>query len=211
MNRLPVRIPVGVGYDGSARLAGLPDPCASASERGLTPMQEPRPAAIPLVNVGGGPMESQFESMDFAQKILQAAEQRSRMRKEQERRKGLIDSGTVSALDLAAPDRAVNEFNQATSLLRGQHSQEAIGHLQKAITAISEVRFCPQLSRPCLSGHGRCHARPERIRDSRQSGPEVRRFVPESWAAGAVAKQLRGGRISICKKLLPFVPPILAS
>ena len=91
------------------------------------------PGALPLINVGGGPMESQFESMDFAQKILER--QNTKLdEKEQERQKGLVDSGTVSALDLVAPARAVNEFNQATSLLRGQHSQEAIGHLQKAIS-----------------------------------------------------------------------------
>ncbi len=96
------------------------------------PLSTTTPGAIPLVNVGGGPMDAQFESMDFAQKIL--AQQNTKPNaKEQERQKGLVDSGTVSALDLAAPSRAVNEFNQATSLLRGQHSQEAIGHLQKAI------------------------------------------------------------------------------
>lgn len=91
------------------------------------------PSVLPLVNVGGGPMESQFESMDFAQKILER--QNTKLDpKEQERQKGLVDSGTVSTLDLVAPSRAVNEFNQATALLRGQHSQEAIGHLQKAIS-----------------------------------------------------------------------------
>ena len=90
------------------------------------------PGAIPLVNVGGGPLESQFESLEFEEKILQ--QQKSKPNeKERERQKGLIDSGAFSALDLAAPAKAVNEFNQAASLLRGQHSQEAIGHLQKAV------------------------------------------------------------------------------
>lgn len=41
--------------------------------------------------------------------------------------------GAVSALDLAAPAKAISEFNRATGLLRGQHSEEAIAHLQKAI------------------------------------------------------------------------------
>src|SRR5271167_5160354 len=96
------------------------------------PLSTTSPGAIPLVNVGGGPMDAQFESMDFAQKILQQQNKKPD-EKELERRKGLIDSGTVSALDLDAPARAVSEFNQASSLLRGQQSQEAIGHLQKAI------------------------------------------------------------------------------
>jgi len=110
--------------------------CACASfafgQKG-TPLPSSMASAIPLVNVGGGPMESQFESMDFAQKILEQQNGKKSDPKEQERQKGLVDSGAVSTLDLAAPSRAVNEFNQATSLLRGQHSQEAIEHLQKAI------------------------------------------------------------------------------
>ncbi len=90
------------------------------------------PPAIPLVNVGGGPMESQFESIDFAQKMLEQ-QNRKPNEKEREHEKGLVDSGALSQLDLAAPAKAVNEFNRATSLLRGQHSQEAIGHLQRAV------------------------------------------------------------------------------
>ncbi len=79
-------------------------------------------------------MDAQFESMDFAQKIL-AQQNKKSDPKTQAREKELVDSGTVSELDLAAPARAVNEFNEASALLRGQHSQEAIGHLQKAISA----------------------------------------------------------------------------
>jgi VWFA-related protein len=47
--------------------------------------------------------------------------------------KELIDSGVVSALDLEAPNKAVEQFNQATSLMKAQHSKEAIKHLQRAI------------------------------------------------------------------------------
>jgi VWFA-related protein len=47
--------------------------------------------------------------------------------------KELIDSGVVSALDLAAPNKAVEEYNRATSLLKAQNSKEAIKHLQRAI------------------------------------------------------------------------------
>ncbi|MGA9566742.1 MAG: VWA domain-containing protein [Candidatus Korobacteraceae bacterium] len=107
---------------------------AAFSQRTGNPLATTTPGALPLVNVGGGPMESQFESMDFAQKIL-AQQNKKTDPKTQAREKELVDSGTVSELDLAAPARAVNEFNTASSLLRGQHSQEAIGHLQKAIAA----------------------------------------------------------------------------
>jgi len=108
-------------------------PPSAFSQRG-NPISGTQPGALPLVNVGGGPMESQFESMDFAQIILQQQNKKPSPQ-EQERQKGLIESGALSALDLTAPAYAVKEFNQATSQLRGQHSQEAIGHLQKAISA----------------------------------------------------------------------------
>ena len=77
-------------------------------------------------------MEARFESMDFAQMALDQPNGRSNP-KELARRKALVDSGTVSALDLAAPAKAVNEFNQGTSLSKGRHSQEAVGHFRKAI------------------------------------------------------------------------------
>ena len=62
--------------------------------------------------------------------------------KELEREKGLVDSGAISALDLAAPGKAVKEFNQASSLLRGQHSQEAIAICKRP------SRTIPSLFRP---------------------------------------------------------------
>jgi VWFA-related protein len=82
--------------------------------------------------VGGNAMTAQFATLDFAEMLI--TQQNEKNKKEQERRKGLIDSGTVSALDLAAPSKAVDEYNKASGLLRGQHSQEAIEHLQKAVT-----------------------------------------------------------------------------
>lgn len=134
----PERVRIPVGRWVVCALIGLSacQPSAFCQKQGSAASFSP-PGAVPLVNVGGGdsmgPMQSQFESLDFAQKIL--AQQNSKVDpKELERQKGLVDSGTVSALDVAAPSRAVNEFNQATSLLRGQRSQEAIGHLQKAIS-----------------------------------------------------------------------------
>ena len=90
------------------------------------------PGVIPLVNVGGGPLESQFERTDFAQMMLRDQNGKDK-KKEEERQKQLVDSGVVSALDLAAPAKAVNEYNRAASLMGAQNSQEAIGHLQKAI------------------------------------------------------------------------------
>ncbi len=105
---------------------------AAYSQRG-NPLSGTSPGAVPLVNVGGGPMESQFEAMDFAQKILDQ-QNRNVSQKDRERQKGMVESGTISPLDLAAPSKAVNEFNQAATLLRGQRSQEAINHLEKAVT-----------------------------------------------------------------------------
>ena len=90
------------------------------------------PGAVPLINVGGGGMDAQFFSLDFAQMELQGQNHRLDPR-EVERRKTLIATGAVSALDLEAPQKATYEFNQATVLLRGRQSQEAITHLQKAI------------------------------------------------------------------------------
>ncbi len=92
----------------------------------------PPPGNIPLVNVGGGPLEAQFARLDFSQMILEA-QNRGDMKKERERQKQLIAAGTVSALDLAAPAKAISEFNDASSLMRAQRPQEAIGHLEKAI------------------------------------------------------------------------------
>jgi len=45
----------------------------------------------------------------------------------------LVDSGVVSALDLQAPNKAVDEFNRAATLMKAQNSKEAIALLQKAI------------------------------------------------------------------------------
>src|SRR6516164_6074919 len=82
-----------------------------------------------LVTVGGGPgnIEQQVASLDFAQ-ITLARENRKREALEQERQAqgALVDSGTISALDLSAPGKAVREYNDGVNLLRSQHSTEAI-------------------------------------------------------------------------------------
>jgi VWFA-related protein len=90
-------------------------------------------SATSLINFGGGAVDAQFRSMDFAQKMLQE-QNKSSDPKVLAYQKELVDSGMVSGLDLAAPAKAVKEFNRAISLLRGQHSGDAIGHLQKAVT-----------------------------------------------------------------------------
>lgn len=90
-----------------------------------------------LITVGGGPgnIEQQVASMDFAEIQLR---QQARAREEAEKRKAaqkeLVDTGAVSALDLGAPSKAVNEYNQGITALRDQKTPEAVQHLQKAVT-----------------------------------------------------------------------------
>jgi VWFA-related protein len=91
-----------------------------------------------LITVGGGPgnIEQQVAAIDFAQMKMN---EESRRQKEAEERllanQELVASGAVSALDLAAPYKAVHEYNLGIEQLRNQHSTEAITHLQKAIAA----------------------------------------------------------------------------
>ena len=89
------------------------------------------PAQMPFMNAGP---DSGFAQIDFAQMYLDQMNRES-MTSEKQRiqNKKLIDTGIVSALDLAAPGKAVDEFNRASSLLRAQNSKEAIKHLEKAI------------------------------------------------------------------------------
>jgi Ca-activated chloride channel homolog len=72
--------------------------------------------------------------VDFAEFFL---DQQNRSAKEREKReqekKQLIESGVVSALDLEAPNNAIDQYNRANTLLKQQNSKEAIPHLQKAI------------------------------------------------------------------------------
>ena len=106
----------------------------------FTICQQPRypvaaPSTLPTINVGGGDsMTAQFARMDFAQMAMdEQSKNRKQAEKDRMSSQRLVESGAISALDLAAPAKAVKEYNQATSLLRGQRSQDAIGHLQKAI------------------------------------------------------------------------------
>jgi VWFA-related protein len=81
----------------------------------------------------GGP-DSAFEQIDFAQMSFDQSSRDTKQREQQRaQNKEMIDSGMVSALDLDAPNSAINEFNVASSFLKAQNSKEAIKHLQKAI------------------------------------------------------------------------------
>jgi VWFA-related protein len=75
-----------------------------------------------------------MEQVDFAQIYL---ETQNRNLKEIERLRAQdrerVESGTISALDLDAPNKAVEEFNRARNLMKEQNSKEAIKYLQKAI------------------------------------------------------------------------------
>jgi Ca-activated chloride channel homolog len=88
-------------------------------------------AQIPIMNAGP---DSGFAQIDFAQIYLDTqnrhAKEIERIRAQDKER---VDSGVVSALDLDAPNKAVEQFNRASSLLKAQSSKEAIKYLQKAI------------------------------------------------------------------------------
>jgi len=75
-----------------------------------------------------------FAMLDFSEMYL---DQVNRHAKESEKQKAqdkaLVDSGVVSALDLEAPMKAVEEYNRGSSLMKAQNSKEAIKYMQKAI------------------------------------------------------------------------------
>jgi Ca-activated chloride channel homolog len=85
--------------------------------------------------MNAGP-DAAFEQIDFAQLYMDTQNREIRNNAEQRaQRQHMVDSGVVSALDLDAPDKAVEEFNRASSLLKEQHSKQAITHLQKALAS----------------------------------------------------------------------------
>ncbi len=91
---------------------------------------------VPIMNVGADALEARFARLDFAQMYLEQQNRDARKQAEsQAQNKRLVDSGIVSALDLAAPGKAIREFNEAATLLKEQKSQKAIPHLRKAIAA----------------------------------------------------------------------------
>ncbi len=90
-----------------------------------------------LVYTGGGPgtIESQVAALDFAELRMRNQEKAKKELDEAQLKAqaALVDSGTVSVLDLTAPPKAAKEYNEGLSLLRSQHSPEAIPHLQKSL------------------------------------------------------------------------------
>jgi tetratricopeptide (TPR) repeat protein len=86
---------------------------------------------LPFINAGP---DSRFAQLDFAEMYLDNLNKHAKV-VEEERRKNaiLVETGVVSALDILAPNNAVQEFNRATTLLKAQDSKEASKHLQKAI------------------------------------------------------------------------------
>ena len=88
----------------------------------------PVPAQAQLPYLNGGP-NSVFARIDFGQAYLsqQIWDPNSTAQTD------VIDFSGVSALDLEAPNKAIDQYNQATSLLRGQKLKDAIKYLLKAI------------------------------------------------------------------------------
>lgn len=78
--------------------------------------------------------DSGFTQMDFAELYLDQQNKHAKsLQEERLKNQRLIDAGVISALDLSAPNSAVQEFNHATSLLKEQNSKEATRYLEKAI------------------------------------------------------------------------------
>ena len=90
-------------------------------------------AQIPNFNVGP---DSGFAQIDFAQMQLDQIN-RNAAKSEQQRKqdKEMIDSGVISALDLQASNKAVEEYNRGNSAMRAQHTDEAIKHMRRAVNA----------------------------------------------------------------------------
>ena len=88
---------------------------------------------LPFMNAGP---DSAFAQIDFAQLYLDTTNREQKKNAEQKAaRQRLVDSGAVSALDLDAPGKALDEYNRAATLMKEQNHKQAIMHLQKAIAA----------------------------------------------------------------------------
>ncbi len=88
---------------------------------------------LPFMNAGP---DSGFAQVDFAQMYMDTANKEQFKNQEQvEQRKHLVEIGAISALDLDASNKALEEYNRAASLMKEQHAEEAVSHLQKAIAA----------------------------------------------------------------------------
>ena len=82
------------------------------------------------VNMGPDPLAQIDLKLLYLDQVNRDAKKSAERRMQDQK---LVDSGVVSALDLQAPNKAVDEFNRATTLMKAQNSKEAVAHLQKAI------------------------------------------------------------------------------
>jgi VWFA-related protein len=82
------------------------------------------------INLGPDPLAQTDVKLMYLDQMNRHARESEQQRQQN---KALIDSGVVSALDLDAPNKAVQEYNHGTSLMRAQDSKEAIKHLKRAI------------------------------------------------------------------------------
>ncbi len=91
-------------------------------------------ALLPFMNTGTP--DAVFSQVDFAVMFLDETTREQKKNKQIiEQRQHLVDTGVVSALDLNASDKALQEYNQAATLMKEQHAKQAIVHLQKAVAA----------------------------------------------------------------------------
>ena len=90
-------------------------------------------ANLPFMNAGP---DSAFSQVDFAQMFLDRTNKELLKNQElREQRQRMVDTGEISALDLEASDKALEEYNRGVGLLQAQKAKEAAVHLQKAIAA----------------------------------------------------------------------------
>jgi Ca-activated chloride channel homolog len=82
------------------------------------------------INMGPDPLAQIDLKLLYLDQMNRDAKKNAERHKQDQK---LVDSGVISAFDLQAPNKAVDEFNRATTLMKAQHSEEAIAHLQKAI------------------------------------------------------------------------------
>jgi Ca-activated chloride channel homolog len=90
-------------------------------------------ASLPFMN--GGP-DSAFAQVDFTEMFLDNTNKEQKKNAEiKAQRQHMVDTGLVSALDLDASGKALDEYNRGAALMKQQNAKEAILHLQKAIAA----------------------------------------------------------------------------
>ena len=70
-----------------------------------------------------------YETMNLSMQLNDAKE----AEKQRKQNKELVDAGLVSALDLNAPNSAIEEFNNGVASIKEQKPDEAIKHLQRSL------------------------------------------------------------------------------